>query len=176
MRAHRSTVLGVATFLSVVAIGWWVVGTYRPDEDSIPRVAARPGPALGAVEGLRVDASDVLPGWTAERAEPSASGSIGIAGSFDALTLERVEVDLGDGVRVSAARGRADLEHLQLTENVVLWRGDDSRALLASELRFDAGGAHVAGLAVHDPDGPERRQQLDPRFASIDQLRALATR
>lgn len=148
-------------YLVVLAAVAALFATFRPgDERSLPDVAPRAAPTLDAVEGLKVEASEGLPGWRAERAVPETlSGPIAIGGQIGAFRLSDVVVDLDGRLALRAETGIADGETLSLFR--VRVSDGERRLLVAGEAALSGGRIRLPGLSAWFPGSADERLERD---------------
>lgn len=164
---------GALLYALFLLAGLWVVLDNQPDDASIPREAARPGPRFKSVEGLRFSARDGMPAWACDRAVPAA-GALEVAGVLDALAVSEVRIEVAADVYVTAPWGRFDADGLSLRGGVEIVRGDPSaRWAFTHAATADAAGLRTDGLAVVSvPSGTTlQRQGFDLTWADVAAVR-----
>ncbi len=143
-----------------------LVVRYRPRDDAIPDVGARPGPQLVSVDDLLLDAARGLPALSAAHAAPDAATTpLAVGGVCDRLALDDVRIELGEGLLLRAAHG-------VLTSGGLAMR--DVRVSFGERIALRGATAHLgrgdtrgpsrlrcAGIAVLCPDTAAQEVVID---------------
>lgn len=139
---------------------------YRPQEDAMPDVGARPGPELVAVDDLLLDASRGLPALSAAHAAPDpATTPLAVGGVCDRLALDDVRIELGGGLLLRAAHGVLSSGGLEMRDvRVSFGERVALRGPAAQLSRGDTSGPsrlRCAGIAVLCPDTAAQEVVID---------------